>query len=143
MKALHEFKTEKAYKDYLMIYFAGKALASGSTLLYAIDISKMLIDKLDPYIKRPSREVPVKEIKDVVARKQEFTLSLQPFLKEYGRDMLKEFNAYWTEDSKDMKTFRMEAEKSWTLSRRLETWKKNNSNGYKSPPQTNGLQGTI
>lgn len=58
-------------------------------------------------------------------RKLKFSSTLQPFLEEYGKDMLNEFYLYWTEPNKSGSKFRQELEKTWDLKRRLATWAKN------------------
>lgn len=73
--------------------------------------------------KKDKGSVSVKE------RKKLFGLTLEPFESIYGRDVLKEFFKYWTEDyGKTGNKFRREAEKSWTLKSRLERWARNNKN---------------
>jgi hypothetical protein len=42
--------------------------------------------------------------------------------------MLKDFYAYWTESNKSNTKFNQELQKTWDLSRRLETWAKNEKN---------------
>ena len=138
MKALHEFKTEKEYKDYLIIYFSGIAMShliekvskeewpvvavSNSCLVHA----KSLIEKLSDHIKFPDKtkkiNSPVNTIKD---RMSAFSVTLQPFVATYGKDMMNEFYKYWTEPNKSGSRFRMEMQDTWSLKLRLETWAKN------------------
>jgi len=61
---------------------------------------------------------------DVDNRKLKFRDKLIPFLDEYGKDTLREFYNYWTENSKDGLKFRMEAQKFFDIKRRLATWSK-------------------
>ena len=61
---------------------------------------------------------------DVDNRKIQFRDKLIPFLDEYGKDTLREFYNYWTENSKDGLKFRMEAQKFFDIKRRLATWSK-------------------
>ena len=75
-------------------------------------------------------------VKQLIDRKAEFKNSLLPFLDEYGKDLLNDFFAYWTEHGDKDKKMRFEKEKSFGISRRLSTWKKretqfnkNNSDG--------------
>lgn len=68
-------------------------------------------------------------------RKLKFSQTLEPFLVKYGKDMLNEFFKYWTEPNKSNSKFRQELEKTWDVSRRLETWANNNS---KFKPVSNG-----
>lgn len=55
-------------------------------------------------------------------RKKVFYDSLTPFVKIYGKKMLRDFYDYWTEPNKSKTKFRQELEKTWELSRRLRTW---------------------
>lgn len=90
------------------------------------------------------KESKVEEIKEKYeARKLKFSSTLEPFLEIYGREFLKDFNAYWTEPNKSGTKFKQELEKTWDLSRRLETWAKNDKNfqngtkSNKSGPNSN------
>jgi hypothetical protein len=80
------------------------------------------------------KESKVKESKvekskvDIVDRKLKFSSTLEPFLETYGRELLKEFNGYWTESNKSNTKFKYELEKTWDTKRRLETWAKNDKN---------------
>lgn len=141
MKALHEFKTEQLYKDYLVIYFFAQFTASGKVPdQTSINAILQLIDTLP--MNRPKAIRSERETKTIVERKKEFILSLQPFLKDYGKEMLNDFYSYWTEETKDKEKFRMELEKTWTLERRLKNWKSNN-NGFNKTQTLPTLQGTI
>lgn len=59
-------------------------------------------------------------------RESEFKNSLQPFLVEYGKDMLNEFYLYWTEKKPKGRKMRFEMEKTFDISRRLKRWSNNN-----------------
>ena len=58
-------------------------------------------------------------------RKLRFADTLKPFLNTYGKNMLNDFYAYWTEHSPNAKKMRFEKEVAWGLERRLATWHKN------------------
>lgn len=58
-------------------------------------------------------------------RKLKFSDSLKPFLEIYGKEMLTQFYNYWTEPNKSNTKFRQEMEKTWDLTRRLNTWASN------------------
>jgi len=58
-------------------------------------------------------------------RKANFANSLKPYLKLYGADMLNDFYSYWTEHGEKDKKFRSEKQTSFSIERRLETWKRN------------------
>lgn len=76
--------------------------------------------------------VKVKEINkdNIDSRKLKFASTLEPFLSQYGRPLLKQFYDYWVEPNKSNTKFRQELEKTWDLKRRLETWA-NNDKGFK------------
>ena len=63
---------------------------------------------------------------NIDSRKLKFATSLQPYLDQYGRDMLKEFHEYWTEHNDNGKKMRFEYSKNqpFNVSRRLATWNK-------------------
>lgn len=65
--------------------------------------------------------------KDIEVRKREFYNSLTPFISQFGKDTINEFFGYWSEHGEKDKKFRKEKEKSFSINRRLETWKKNES----------------
>lgn len=71
-------------------------------------------------------KVTVKE--NIDSRKLKFASTLEHFLPTYGKSLLNEFFKYWTEPNKSGTKFRQELEKTWDLSRRLETWAKNEKN---------------
>lgn len=82
---------------------------------------------------RKEKDIKEKESKENIdARKLKFSSTLEPFLKIYGRELLKEFNAYWTEPNKSQSKFKQELERTWDLERRLGTWAKNDKNFIKS-----------
>lgn len=141
MKALHEFKTEQLYKDYLVIYFAGQFVSSGKIPdTITIEIVTQLVDKLP--MNRPKVIRSEKEIKPILERKKDFAMSIQPYLDKYGKKMLNEFYAYWTEETQGKDKLRVELQKTWNVERRLSTWNENNSSFTKTPT-LNNLQGTI
>jgi hypothetical protein len=62
-------------------------------------------------------------------KKSEFAETLKPYLSIYGKEMLNEFYAYWTEPIKsNTPKIRYDGEKFWDLARRLNTWKARNNN---------------
>ena len=76
---------------------------------------------------------------DVDNRKLQFRDKLIPFLDEYGKDTLREFYNYWTENSKDGLKFRMEAQKFFDVKRRLATWSKSDKFKQAEPKQESRL----
>lgn len=58
-------------------------------------------------------------------RQKSFYDSLLPFLAKYDKKMLREFYDYWSEPDRAAKPkMRFEKEKTWSLERRLERWKR-------------------
>ena len=76
-------------------------------------------------------------------KKSEFKNSLTPFLEIYGRDMLNDFFAYWTEPNKSKTKLKWELNDTWDVSRRLKTWAKNDLKFEKPKPIPTILQGII
>ena len=76
---------------------------------------------------------------DVDNRKLQFRDKLIPFLDEYGKDTLRDFYNYWTENSKDGLKFRMEAQKFFDVKRRLATWSKGDKFKQAEPKQESRL----
>jgi hypothetical protein len=66
-----------------------------------------------------------KVIVNIDERKLKFADTLKPFIETYGRNMLNEFYAYWSEQSPKSKKMRFEMERAWGIERRLATWHKN------------------
>lgn len=58
-------------------------------------------------------------------RKEKFRIELNKFSSQYEPKMLIEFFEYWTEHGINDRKMRFEKEKSFGLSRRLATWKRN------------------
>ena len=75
------------------------------------------IDK--PNNHKPNNLITIEE------RKLKFADNLKIFNITYDRNLLLEFYKYWTEPNKSNTKFRMELEKTWDLTRRLENWAKN------------------
>lgn len=79
----------------------------------------------------------VQEKPNIEARKVKFKNLLTPFLDEYGKQLLNDFFSYWTEHGDKDKKMRFEKERSYSVKRRLQTWKKNDFNNNK-PKLDNG-----
>jgi len=61
---------------------------------------------------------------NIKKRKEEFKNSLHPFISiSYDKILLTEFFEYWTEHGEKDKKMRFEKEKSFSIERRLKTWK--------------------
>jgi hypothetical protein len=54
-----------------------------------------------------------------------FKETLIPYKQKYSIDMLKDFFGYWTEPNKSNTKLKFELQQTWSISRRLETWAKN------------------
>ena len=65
-------------------------------------------------------------------RKHAFGEKLIPYIKQYGKALIREFFDYWTEHNENGKKMRFEKEKTFEISRRLARWSKNNSSNSKS-----------
>lgn len=82
-------------------------------------------------------------MKPIEERIEDFRKTLEPFEPIYGTAMLYGtdnqlgFFEYWTELSKNQKSFKQEKETTWSLSRRLKTWKINNKNWHKEEKKSN------
>ena len=62
---------------------------------------------------------------DITKRISDFKNSLRPFLDQYGKTLLTEFFEYWSEHGDNDMKFRKEKETSFSIDRRLKTWKRN------------------
>jgi len=76
----------------------------------------------DPLVQEQEKEKVEYTIEE---RKSRFADTLKPFLNTYGKEMLNDFYAYWTEHSTKGKKMRFEMERAWGIERRLVTWHKN------------------
>ena len=85
------------------------------------------------------KPINLKTKETIDSRKLKFSQTLKPFLEIYGNVFLNEFYKYWTEPNVSNSKFRRELQKTWDVSRRLETWAKNDKN-FKKPE--NGKQFT-
>lgn len=141
MKAKHEFKTESDYMNYLTIYFSSKLINNNSPE-EAVSKALELVAELNFATKMHREKSEKKEVKPILERKKDFALSIQPYLDKYGKKMLNEFYAYWTEETQGKDKLRVELQKTWNVERRLSTWNENNSSFTKTAT-TNNLQGTI
>tara|TARA_R110000868_G_scaffold172569_2_gene408421 strand:+ start:328 stop:753 length:426 start_codon:yes stop_codon:yes gene_type:complete len=141
MKAKHEFKTESDYMNYLTIYFSSKLINNNSPE-EAVSKALELVAELRFATKMQKEKSEKKEVKPILERKKDFAMSIQPYLDKYGKKMLNEFYAYWTEETQGKDKLRVELQKTWNVERRLSTWNENNSSFTKTAT-TNNLQGTI
>ena len=73
-----------------------------------------------------SKEVKEEEKKVIIEKIQkDFYQSLTPFVKEFGRDTLREFYEYWSEPNKSKTKIKFQLEKTWDTRLRLLRWVKN------------------
>jgi hypothetical protein len=85
-------------------------------------------------IKLPIKVPTTKEVNNIITkeynniniRETEFKNSLQPFLEEFGSDVLNNFYLYWTEKKPKGKKMLFEMQKTFDIKRRLDRWSKNN-----------------
>jgi len=72
-------------------------------------------------------EKPKKEKKTIKERKMDFWLQIAPIAKQKGltKEFTMDFFSYWSEHGPNDKTFRREREKVFDISRRLDTFVKN------------------
>ena len=108
-------------------------------------------DKNDKNEKKEKKEIKETISKDIVqkkvdakastlTRRDEFYKSLIPFLSTYGKDMIRDFFDYWSEQNKSGTQMRFEKQPTWEVAKRLATWNKRdtfkNQNNNKSYEQT-------
>ena len=74
-----------------------------------------------PVVKKPKADPEAIKARQA-AKKEDFYNSLVPFVSVYGKEMVRAFFDYWTEPNKSQTKMRFELEKTWDLSRRLNTW---------------------
>lgn len=93
--------------------------------------------------KNKNKNQSKEEVNNIEDRKLKFADTLKPFLSTYGRDMLSDFYKYWTEPNKSGTKFKQEMQKTWDVSRRLETWSRNDFNKKKPEQKQESVQQTI
>lgn len=74
------------------------------------------------------REDKIRRDKRIEDKKSEFKNSLSEHLDEFGKEILNDFYAYWTELNPSKTKMRFEMEKTFEIKRRLSRWRKNNYN---------------
>jgi len=72
----------------------------------------------------------------ITERKLKFASTLEPFQKQYPKQMLSDFYKYWCELNKSGTKFKQELEKTWDLERRLEMWARRDKDFNKNQPPT-------
>ena len=78
-------------------------------------------------ITRTKKPKKIKEevIADTKKRMANFYNSLVPYVKAYGKEMVRHFYDYWSETNKSGSRMRFEQEPTWVLEKRLEYWSRN------------------
>ena len=71
---------------------------------------------------------------NIELRQVSFVAEAQEHFEKYSDDMIKEFVSYWTEPNKSNTKMRFEMQRTWDMSRRLATWKRNSKS---STPKKN------
>lgn len=82
---------------------------------------------------KDSLEVKQKKMKE---RQELFYQALVPFVEKYNAKMIRAFFNYWSEPNKSKTKMKYELEVTWDLSRRLETWEKNEQKFNKGSVKT-------
>jgi len=72
---------------------------------------------------------------NIETRKLEFLELLKPHTNKYSKDLLNDFYGYWTEHGINDKLMRYEKQTSFSVARRLGTWKKNEKPNIKNKYQ--------
>lgn len=158
---LIEFKTKSgsASTQYSLLTYAKNAEdnVEVSAELYVEDVSSFMStkDKLNktkpiresrketPPTKVPSKEIPTGEKSFKQLTKEEFYETLKPFVKEFGKQTLRDFFDYWTEPNPSGK-MKFQLESTWSPKGRLSTWKRNEEKfGVKSIPKVDKVQKEI
>ena len=79
------------------------------------------------------KEIDKDKIKTIVDRKTAFKKSLAQYKNDYDSKLLNEFYSYWSEHGDNDKKMRYEKQTSFSIGRRLGTWKSNEKKyGFKS-----------
>lgn len=84
---------------------------------------KQARNKDDDKGEQPKTAITVAEKQvNMEQRKKDFGLTLQPYVEQYGRQMLNDFFRYWTEPNKSGTKMKFELERTWSITGRLATW---------------------
>ena len=84
---------------------------------------KQARNKDDDKGEQPKTDITVAEKQvNMEQRKKDFGLTLQPYVEQYGRQMLNDFFRYWTEPNKSGTKMKFELERTWSITGRLATW---------------------
>jgi len=75
--------------------------------------------------------------KAMTERQELFYQALIPPVETYGKELIRAFYNYWTEPNKSKTKMKYEIEVTWDLTRRLDTWEKNEHKFNKGSVKTN------
>lgn len=67
---------------------------------------------------------PEEDLLSLPERKENFRLTLLPFIEKYGANMINRFYKHWTETTVKGTRMRFEKQDTWSLAGRLATWSK-------------------
>lgn len=81
--------------------------------------------------------------KSLEVRKEEFRISLIPFVEEYSKKTVRDFFEYWSEHKEGGNKMAFEMKKTFNLKLRIKKWKVNEANFDKKPQFNNQQQPTI
>ena len=65
---------------------------------------------------------------DLVERKKAFLAECEQFVERYGRDVVNDFYAYWSEESARDKKMLWEYQRTWSTAKRMFKWSRNSIN---------------
>jgi hypothetical protein len=135
----HENKHDKIKIDFLLIQY--DILSEKRKLRQDAGSkggnAKAMLKQKDSYKDKDNNKI------DIDIRKLKFADTLKPFLVKYGKDMMNDFYAYWTEPNKSNTKFRQELEKVWDINKRLLTWSRNDKGFNKKQISSNNDTGLL
>lgn len=79
---------------------------------------------------------------DTQKRKKKFYDELVPYVETYGRDMIRNFYNYWSEENKSGSRMRFEQERTWNLNLRLQRWARQQTGYQSKQPSSTALHGS-
>ena len=82
-------------------------------------------DKVFAYLMKGYNKTQQKLQDNFEKRAGKFSDTIDEFTDEYDAALLEDFEEYWTEPNKSGTKMKFELEKTWSLRRRLKTWKRN------------------
>lgn len=106
--------------------------------------SKVTTEEKQPKPKEPEKPKKTKEelVADTQKRKKKFYDELVPYVETYGRDMIRNFYNYWSEENKSCSRMRFEQERTWNLNLRLQRWGRNQAGYQNKQSSSTALHGS-